>query len=184
VLPLRAGGRRAAAGPLALAAAVALSACASTPATVAARPAVAFFDLNAALTQCREGQAAKAELMQTFQRSQAELDRGEQEVSHKLYLIKAKRERGLDVSDEEAAARNDMAALHDQYTKLQSDLSAAELTRADAIKARLRRIARQLATARGIDEVSESALGHDDGRRWVDLTADVVRAADAESGRP
>jgi Skp family chaperone for outer membrane proteins len=143
-----------------LALVLALSACATAP------PAVAFADLNAALTQCREGRAARDELMQTFRTS------------------KAKRERGLDVGEDEAAVRKDLVSVHDEYTKLQSELSAAELRRADAIHRRLERILRELANARGIKEVSDSALAHTDGRRYVDLTADVVRAADAESGRP
>lgn len=172
--------------------AVAVSACASarptaatTPPAVAPSPsAAAFVDMDAALTQCREGLAAKEDLKKTWLSYQQQLDHGEEEIIRKRELIRGKRERGLDVSDDEAAVAQELASLQAEYTKLQGELRAAELGRADPIRARLRRIARELASARGIKEVSESAVGHDDGRRWIDLTAEVIRAADAESGRP
>jgi Skp family chaperone for outer membrane proteins len=152
---------------------LAVSGCASAGASVA------FANLQVAVRECGEGREARAELMQTFRSYQERLDRRREELVEERARIAASRAHGEDVQARQAAFQQLLTAVHHEYTKLQKDLSEAELRRADLIRSRLKAILHEQARARGITVVSDSDVALNDGRRYVDLTADVIRAADA-----
>jgi Skp family chaperone for outer membrane proteins len=80
----------------------------------------------------------------------------------------------------EAALAKDMAALEGQYVQLQRDLSAEEQRRARPIREHLRVILRRLAQSRGIETVAEQPPVVAGDPAYVDLTDDVIRAAEAQ----
>lgn len=168
---------------LVVAAVVVLPSCASTPPPIASAP-VAFANLAIAVRQCREGRAASEELRRTWRDKQEHLDRLKTELLEERAQIGASRARGEDVAARQAAFQNRIAAVHDEYKKLQADLTLAEQRRADQIRDRLKAILRQQAQARGITVISDADSAPNDGRRYVDLTADVIRAADATQAGP
>jgi len=163
----------------ALAFAVFVSGCASTGASTSDR--VAFANLSVAVRECREGRAAHDELMQTFRGYQERLDRRQEGLVEERAQIATSRGRGEDVRTRQAAFQAHLVTVHDEYTKLQKDLTEAEIRRADQIRHHLRNILREEARARGITAVSDSDVPLNDGRRYIDLTTDVVRAADARA---
>ena len=76
---------------IALFAVVVSTACAST------QP-VAVVDMSRVLLECREGRAAKADLMAEWRADQARLDQRQEALVRTLYQIKAERERGLPIA--------------------------------------------------------------------------------------
>ena len=122
--------------------------------------------------------------MQTYRHSQELLNLRRKDLVRKIDEMKARHAHGGDISAEQADLKREVVAVQAEYEKLQRELTAAELRRADPIHQRLEAILRELARARGIHEVSDSAVAHGDGKRYVDLTADVIRAADADPSRP
>jgi Skp family chaperone for outer membrane proteins len=154
---------------------LAISGCAS------AGPSVAFANLPLAVRECREGREARDELMQTFRGYQERLDRRQEELVEERARIAASHAQGEDVQARQTAFQQRLVAVHNEYTKLQRDLTAAELRRAEQIRSRLRAVLRERARARGITIVSDSDAPSNDGRQYVDLTADVIRAADAST---
>jgi Skp family chaperone for outer membrane proteins len=164
---------------LAVAFVLTLSGCASTRASMG--DAVAFANLHVAVRECREGREARDELLQMFRGSQERLDRRQEDLVKERAGIAASRAQGEDVQARQEAFQSHLVTVHDEYTKLQKDLTEAELRRADQIRSRLRAILREEARARGIAGVSDSDIALNDGRRYVDLTAEVIRAADASA---
>lgn len=131
------------------------------------------------MRECREGRAARAALTEIFQRDQAVLDRGKERLMRQVGEIKASRDLGADVHEKEAALAADMAALQQQYRKLQSELKADEERRAQPIYQHLQVIMRRLAQARGIDIVERDPNVRPNSAD-PDLTDDLIRAAETE----
>lgn len=140
---------------------------------------VAYADLPAAVRECRDGRLAREDLMREFRDYQERLDRRKRDLMDEWQQIEASRARGENVGARQAAFQKQMVAVHDEYLSLQKDLTDAEQRRADQIRAHLRKILRDVAQARGISVVSDADAPLGDGHRYVNLTEDVIRAANA-----
>ena len=172
---LRQAERRFPPGALPVLLVLAFSGCAST-----SKP-VAFANMQLAVRECREGREARDELMRRFRSYQERLDRRQEDLVRERAWIAAMRAQGQDVQARQTAFQEQLVTVHNEYTKLQKELTEAERQRAEQIRARLKAILRQEAQVRGITVVSDSDVAVNDGRRYVDLTADVIRAAEADT---
>jgi Skp family chaperone for outer membrane proteins len=144
-------------------------------------PDVAFANLTVAVRECRDGQKAREELMRTYSGYQEHLDRRQQQLAAEQAQIAARRARGENVEAREAAFQRRVAEAQEERENLQKGLSQAEQRRADRVRERLKIILRDLARARAISEVVDADSPPNDGRHYIDLTADVIRQADQSS---
>lgn len=142
-------------------------------------PRVAVVDMARAIRECRDGQNAKEDLMKTFHASQATLDRRQEEIRGRMEKAKRDRASGLDPSDEEAAIKRDIDAVQLLYFQLQKQLKDAEERRTAIIQARVEGVLNRVKAARRIDHVLIVSPVPAGDPRMLDLTADVIRAADA-----
>jgi len=157
-------------------------ATAETRAPVDTRAAVV--DMKRAMMECREGRAAREELMKDFRASQATLDKQQEDLVRRMQAFKQYRDRGLQPPDDEATLKRDLAALQHLYRQLQKRLTDEEARRAAPIRARLEETLTQLKAQRHIEKVSIVSPAPADDARTIDLTADLIRAADAQAPLP
>jgi Skp family chaperone for outer membrane proteins len=160
---------------------VATLGCASTQSTSDPVPVV---DMRRALMECRDGQEARSDLMLAYGRSQALLDRHRDELIAIVKQIKADRDRGVATGDREAAVQRDTATLQAEYAKLQRELAEAETRRAAPVQARLEQVLAQLAATRHYGNVRRTSPAPKDDGRTIDITLDLIRAANAEPPLP
>jgi hypothetical protein len=99
-------------------------------------------------------------------------------------MVKQYRARGLEPPETDAAIKQDMDALHAMYVQLQQQLRDAEERRAAAIRRRLDEALERLKAERRIAKVAIVSPAPVGDPRTVDLTADLIRAADAQSPLP
>jgi Skp family chaperone for outer membrane proteins len=145
---------------------------------------VAVVDMDRAVRECRDGRAAREDLMKSFRSSQATLDKRQEELYRRLQVFKRYRARGLDPPEDEGAIKREMEGLEELYRELQRKLTAEELGRAARIRARLDETLKQLKAERRIDNVSVVSPVPAGNARTLDLTADLIRAADAQPPLP
>jgi len=116
--------------------------------------------------------------------SQATLDKQQEDLVRRMQVFKQYRDRGLQPPDDEATLKRDLAALQDLYRQLQKRLTDEEARRAAPIRARLEETLTQLKAQRHIEKVSIVSPAPADDARTIDLTADLIRAADAQAPLP
>ena len=163
---------------LAVVALVLAFACATTD------PRVAVVDMDRAVRECRDGRAAREDLMKSFRSSQTALDKRQEELVRQMQMFKEYRARGLTPPESEDTLKGEIADLELLYRDLQQKLTDDELRRAAEIRARLNETLKQLKAEHRIDKVSVvSPVPPGDGRT-IDLTADLIRAADAQPPLP
>jgi Skp family chaperone for outer membrane proteins len=162
---------------------LAMLGCASTHSAPTSSP-VAVVDMPRAVMECRDGRAAREDLMRTHQQSQALLDRHQAELVAIISQIKADRARGVDTREREAQLEQDKSTLQGEYQRLQRELSAAEQRRASKIQARLDQVLGELAAARHYGNVLRVSPAPKDDGRTVDVTSELIRAADSRPPLP
>ncbi len=156
--------------------------CATTTQGPAA-PQVAVVDMDRAVRECRDGRAASEELKQTARSSQATLDKRQEDLHRRMQIFKQYRAHGLEPPEDEAAIKREVVALEALYRQLQQQLTDEEARRAAVIRAGLDETLKRLRTERRIDKVSIVSVPAGSGER-IDLTADLIRAADAQPPLP
>jgi Skp family chaperone for outer membrane proteins len=150
-----------------------VSGCATTASQVAV------VDMNRAVRECRDGQAARADLMKTFRSSQATLDKRQEDLYLRMQVFKQYRARNLDPPEDETAIKREIVALEALYRQLQQQLTEEENRRAAIIRARLDETLKQLKAERRIDKISIVSSVPAGDTRTIDLTSDLIRSADA-----
>src|SRR4029079_12325557 len=101
-------------------------ACATAETRAPVDTRAAAVDMKRAMRECREGRAAREELMKDFRASQATLDKQQEDLVRRMQVFKQHRDRGLQPPDDEATLKRDLAALQDLYRQLQKRLTDEE----------------------------------------------------------
>lgn len=148
----------------------------------AAELKIGYVNLQRALNEVDEGQAARNKLKAQFEKSQKQLDQEQQALKKKKEELDKKR-----LAMDEATLRQKMSELDQElvrvsglYAKLQKDLSGAEAEATREIFGKMQKLVGEIAQAEGFTyvlEANESGVIY--GPPSLDLTNDLVRKYNA-----
>ncbi|WP_373049447.1 OmpH family outer membrane protein [Vulgatibacter sp.] len=151
-------------------------------AAFAADGKIGYVNLQRALNEVTEGQAAKAKLKSQFEQSQKQLDQEQKALKAKKDELDKKR-----LAMDEATLRQKMGELDKElvrvsglYAKLQKELSEAEAQATKQIFAKMQQVVSQIAEQEGFTyvlEANESGIVY--APPSLDLTNDLVRKYNA-----
>lgn len=143
---------------------------------------IGYVNLQRALNEVDEGQAARNRLKAQFEKSQKQLDQEQQALKKKKEELDKKR-----LAMDEATLRQKMSELDQElvrvsglYAKLQKELSTAEAEATKEIFGKMQQLVGEIAQAEGFTyvlEANESGLIY--GPPSLDLTNDLVRKYNA-----
>jgi len=148
----------------------------------AAEVKIGYVNLQRALNEVDEGQAARDRLKAQFEKSQKQLDQEQQALKKKKEELDKKR-----LAMDEATLRQKMSELDQElvrvsglYAKLQKELSTAEAEATKEIFGKMQQLVGEIAQAEGftyVFEANEAGLIY--GPPALDLTNDLVRKYNA-----
>lgn len=156
---------------------------------VAARAAhaddkIAFVDLQRALEETKDGQAAKAKLKSDFDQKQKELDAKQDEL--KKMKEDFDKKSALMKEDAKQKMQQDMQQrlmqLQETYARLQGDLQKKEADATRGILAKLSSVVQKIAEREHFMLVLERSSSVVYGQPSLDITNEVIRTYNAGSG--
>lgn len=156
----------------------------AAPMAAKAEQKIGYVNLQRALNEVAEGQAAKAKLKNQFDQAQARLDKEQKQLQARKEELDKKR-----LAMDEATLRKNMEALDADlkrvaglYAQLQKELSEAEQKATKEIFAKMQKVTADIAQKEGftyVFEANESGIVY--APPSLDLTNDLVRTYNAQN---
>jgi outer membrane protein len=145
---------------------------------------IAYVDLQRALEETKDGQAAKARLKADFDKKQKELDARQNEIKkEKDDFDKQSAMLKEDAKNKKAAElQQKVVALQETYMRLQKELGEKEQEATRGILGKLQQVVAKIAERDHFALVLERSSSVVYGQPSLDLTAEVIRAYNAQSG--
>ena len=145
---------------------------------------IAFVDLQRALEETKDGQAAKARLKSDFDQKQKELDAKQEEL--KKMKEDFDKKSALMKEDAKAKMQQDMGQrlqmLQETYARLQGDLQKKEADATRGILAKLATVVQKIAEREGFAMVLERSSSVVYGKPALDITNEVIRNYNSQAG--
>lgn len=145
---------------------------------------IAFVDLQRALEETKDGQAAKARLKSDFDQKQKELDAKQEEL--KKMKEDFDKKSALMKEDAKIKMQQDMGQrlqqLQETYARLQSDLQKKEADATRGILAKLAAVVQKIAEREGFAMVLERSSSVVYGKPALDITNEVIRNYNSQPG--
>ena len=145
---------------------------------------IAFVDLQRALEETKDGQAAKARLKADFDQKQKELDAKQEEL--KKMKEDFDKKSALMKEDAKQKMQQDMQQrlmqLQETYARLQGDLQKREADATRGILAKLSAVVQKIAERENFAMVLERSSSVVYGKPALDITNEVIRNYNSGSG--
>ena len=145
---------------------------------------IAFVDLQRALEETKDGQAAKARLKSDFDQKQKELDAKQEEL--KKMKEDFDKKSALMKEDAKIKMQQDMGQrlqqLQETYARLQGDLQKKEADATRGILAKLATVVQKIAEREGFAMVLERSSSVVYGKPALDITNEVIRNYNSQAG--
>jgi len=145
---------------------------------------MAFVDLQRALEETKDGQAAKARLKSDFDKKQKELDEKQEEL--KKMKEDFDKKSALMKEDAKQKAQQDLQSrlmqLQETYARLQGDLQKKEAEATRGILAKLSNVVQKIAERENFVMVLERSSSVVYGKPALDITNEVIRTYNSQSG--
>lgn len=145
---------------------------------------IAFVDLQRALEETKDGQAAKARLKADFDQKQKELDAKQEEL--KKMKEDFDKKSALMKEDAKVKMQQDMGQrlqqLQETYARLQGDLQKKEADATRGILAKLATVVQKIAEREGFAMVLERSSSVVYGKPALDITNEVIRNYNSQAG--
>ena len=145
---------------------------------------IAFVDLQRALEETKDGQAAKAKLKSDFDQKQKELDAKQDEL--KKMKEDFDKKSALMKDDAKQKAQQEMGMrlqqLQETYARLQGDLQKREAEATRGILAKLSTVVQKIAERDHFVMVLERSSSVVYGQPSLDITNEVIRTYNTQSG--
>lgn len=148
------------------------------PGAALAEVKIGYVNLQRALNEVAEGQAAKARLKAQFEKSQQQLDKEQEALKAKKEELDKKR-LAMDeatLREKTAQLEQEMVRISNLYARLQRELAEAEQQATREIFDKMQRIVQQIAQQEGftfVFDANESGIVY--GQPSLDLTNELVR---------
>jgi len=145
---------------------------------------IAFVDLQRALEETDDGKKAKAKLKSDFDRKQQELDVKQENLKKKKEAFdkKAQLMKPEALQKEQKELQDDFVELQTIYQRLQKDLAEKEQAATRGIFGKLQAVVGKIADRDHFDMVLEKNAAVVWGQQSLDITNEVIRMYNAESG--
>ena len=145
---------------------------------------IAVVDLQRALEETKDGQAAKARLKSDFDQKQKELDAKQEEL--KKMKEDFDKKSALMKEDAKIKMQQDMGQrlqqLQETYARLQGDLQKKEADATRGILAKLATVVQKIAEREGFAMVLERSSSVVYGKPALDITNEVIRNYNSQAG--